>query len=142
MDKGNKILKVTEGLATILMKFKQNEFKGTKGGDLSLKFFEYINVIDKLKNPTYTELAEALDLSKPAVTAIINKLISQDIVYKSRSVKDRRVYFIHLTKEGEKISYAYQQGYLNFVDHVMDSLSEDEVDSFIELSEKIISGGK
>ena len=142
MDERKKILKITQGLTNILMEFKEKSFEGTKAGDLSMQFFHYINVIDELENPTFSDLAESLNLSKPAITAIVNKLIEEDVVYKSQSVEDRRVYFIHLTEEGKKVSSVYQKGYLDFADYVMNSLNEKELKKFIELSEQIISGGQ
>ena len=52
--------------------------------------------------PNFSELAEALSLTKPGVTAIIRKLSNMGLVEKKQSQKDKRVYFVALTQKGKE----------------------------------------
>ncbi|AHD04437.1 MarR family transcriptional regulator [Paenibacillus larvae] len=52
-----------------------------------------LEVVYFLKNPTYSELAEFLNISQPNATYRINKLIKKGYLEKFNDKKDKRVYY-------------------------------------------------
>lgn len=63
----------------------------------------YLSTINELGKPNFTMIAEELQISKPAVSVMIKKLLSMNLVEKEKSVEDRRVMYIKLTEKGKKL---------------------------------------
>lgn len=61
----------------------------------------------RLGEPTPTALAEALKLSKPSVSAIVNRFVKEGYVRKERSTLDRRSFHIQLTEKGQAIAASH-----------------------------------
>jgi DNA-binding MarR family transcriptional regulator len=65
--------------------------------------YYYLLVIHSLQKPNFSQIAEKLSLTKPAVSAIIRKLIHMELVEKLQSTEDKRVYYVELTAKGRCI---------------------------------------
>lgn len=65
--------------------------------------YYYLLVIDSLQKPNFSQIAERLTLTKPAVSAIIRKLINMNLVEKFQSNEDKRIYHVELTEKGRSI---------------------------------------
>ena len=59
--------------------------------------------LDRLGPLSVGELAEAVGISQPAVTRLLDRLESEDLVKSNPSARDRRVRPIALTKTGRKL---------------------------------------
>lgn len=66
---------------------------------LSYNSLLYINVIEQLEDCTVSKLAQALHITKSAVTIKINELVRQKLVLKEQSSMDKRVYYLKLSPE-------------------------------------------
>lgn len=136
MEKETRLLNIIESLSQMIMQVKIAELEKIDATDLTLAQFQYIDVINDIGNPTFTYLAERLNISKPAVTAIINNLIQKKMVSKKQSEDDRRRFHIHLTGDGKKVAQAYRTALRTFAGHIRDSLTECEFDQLLVLLEK------
>lgn len=114
------------------------ELEKIKAADLNMSMCQYIGVIGGFDQPTFTDLAGALGLSKPAVTAIVNKLILSGYVRKEQSDQDKRVFFVCLTPKGRTIADVLKQVHIDFVTTIRKSLSDSEYRQLVMLLEKII----
>lgn len=108
-----------------------------KEGDLTPRQVYYLRIIDGYDALTCSDLAQYTDNSKPTVTEMVNKFISWDCVVKQRSDTDRRVCYIRLTPKGKRIARAEEMQYLRLVEHIENSLTEEEVKQLIELLNKL-----
>lgn len=107
-------------------------------GELTHQQVHYLNTLSKLGNPTLTELANSLRLSKPSVTVLVDKLIQKGYVYKVKSDEDRRSQHLHLAEKGLAFYEAYQQVYDRLSDAIKAKLTPTEVVIFKEILAKII----
>lgn len=98
-----KLADIIEILSKRFLNYKIHELEKYNAENINVNFFQYIDIIGDMEAPTYGELAQKLNLSKPAITAIVNKLIKQNLVYKEQSMTDKRTFYIKLTKNGLKI---------------------------------------
>jgi DNA-binding MarR family transcriptional regulator len=73
-----------------------------------MKQIYYLETIARLDAPTFTDLAEMLDVTKPSVTAIVNLLQRKGYVKRQQSQTDRRAYHIVLTEAGQRIGHLHQ----------------------------------
>jgi DNA-binding MarR family transcriptional regulator len=136
MDNKKRLMEIIEHVSRALVNAKVQKLKRLGGAEINLTQFQYINVIKQNDELTFTGLAEVLNLSKPAVTTIVNKLIEQGYIYKCRSADDRRVYHIHLTPEGKQVAVAYEEASRGYVEGISRRLTEDEFSRMLELMEK------
>jgi len=101
------------------------------GGDssfskLTIHQLQYINAIDELGNPTITQLANKLNITKASVTAGVNKLIDLGYAAKKQSQDDRRVFRVSLTEAGSQLTKAKYQALKEYGDFIASALSKDE----------------
>ena len=93
-------------------------------------------VIHSLQMPNLTQIAEALSLTKPAVSVIIRKLLNLDLIKKMQSEEDKRVFYVELSKKGKSILQGDQAVY-QWVSDTMEEIAEDEKE--LEVMDRMIS---
>lgn len=89
-------------------------------GKFSNNDYYYLLVINSLNRPKFSEVADALSLTKPAVSAIIRKLTKMELVNKVQSDKDKRVFYIELTEKGRDILNGDKEIYRKIVENIVD----------------------
>lgn len=99
-------------LNTILTEEEANKFSNND--------YYYLLVIQSLQRPNFSQIAEKLSITKPAVSVIIRKLISMDLVSKSQSAEDKRVYYVDVTDKGRRILQGDNAIYKWVVDNIAD----------------------
>jgi len=105
--------------------------------DLTATQFHYLEIIGELENPTLTELAVAMKLTKPSVTATIDRLVVKGLVRKVHSDIDKRSSHLHLTEFGEQINKRHDFAHDFVIGLIAKKLSQDEMKSFSILLNKI-----
>ena len=93
---------------------------------LTIHQFQYIDAIHQLGEPTITEIADKLKITKASVTTGINKLVDLGYVIKTQSREDRRVFHVSLTKAGGQLIKAKYQALKEYGEFINASLSKAE----------------
>ncbi|HKF97108.1 MAG TPA: MarR family transcriptional regulator [Steroidobacteraceae bacterium] len=78
---------------------------GDSGISLPSSHFPVLAALDRLGSLSVGELAEAIGISQPAVTRMLDKLESEGLVKSNPSARDRRVRPVALTKAGAKLIF-------------------------------------
>jgi DNA-binding MarR family transcriptional regulator len=138
MDHKKRIMEIFETVSRALVNTKMQKLRKIGAREINLTQFQYINAINRTEDITPTSLSKTLELSKPAVTGIVNKLIEQGYVTKSRSDSDRRVYHIRLTKAGRQVAEAYEAACSEYIDRMTRALKKSELDQLVLLMEKAL----
>jgi DNA-binding MarR family transcriptional regulator len=107
--------------------------------DMTFKQFVYLDIIVKMNNPTYGELARKFKVTKPAVTAIVNKLIDLEYLKRVQSHEDRRVYHIVISDKAEKMLEIEYNAATEYVKHMESCLTKEELEQYITIAEKTIA---
>jgi len=105
---------------------------------LTINQFHYIDAINNLGEPTFTELAAELAVTKASVTAGINKLIAMGYVIKTQSSEDKRVFHVGLTEAGGQLVQAKYQALAEYGEFITGALSENEARQFEEILTKLV----
>jgi DNA-binding MarR family transcriptional regulator len=122
-----------------LFKKLQEEVGNTSGvSQLTISQFQYIDAIHQLGEPTITEIAEKLSITKASVTAGINKLAQRGYVTKTQSREDKRVFRVSLTETGMQLINAKYQALKEYGDFISAALSEDEARQFQAIITKLV----
>jgi len=138
MTKKKRMSDIIETVGQALVNAKVEKLRKIGAPEINLTQFQYISVINQNPDLTFTSMAQALKLSKPAVTSIIHKLIEQGYVYKKQSANDRRVFHIHLTESGKQVAEAYEDSRREYVDGIHHRLTDCEFNQLLELMEKAL----
>ncbi|MCG6535321.1 MAG: MarR family transcriptional regulator, partial [Syntrophales bacterium LBB04] len=75
---------------------------------MPVRQFAYLEQIARLGNPTTSELARKLRVSKPTVSVAVDKLEEAGYVRKTISDEDRRTHHLHLTAKGQQFSRGHE----------------------------------
>lgn len=117
-----------QNLNTIMKEDEVNKFSNND--------YYYLLVIHSLQKPNFTQIADKLSLTKPAVSVIIRKLQNLDLVKKIQSEEDKRVFYVELTKKGASILQGDQAVY-QWVSDMITDIAEDEKELLV--MERILS---
>jgi MarR family transcriptional regulator, transcriptional regulator for hemolysin len=79
------------------------------------------------------QLAEQLDVSKPAVSRELHSLEAKGFITRQQDPDDRRVHRVQLTEQARKIGPAVEQAYNQLYALAMQGISQEELDYFVKL---------
>ncbi len=111
--------------------------KGQIGDDLTNDQHYILRYIHQSKDCTSTELADAFEVKKSAITAIINRMADRGLIQRTRDVNDRRVVYLTLTKEGNTLYENCQEKVQVLVESIISQFNETEITTFINTYEKL-----
>ncbi|MCW7552372.1 MarR family transcriptional regulator [Endozoicomonas gorgoniicola] len=100
--------------------------------DLTAKQFFYLETIDKTPDLTTSQFAKLLNITKPSVTEIINKLHKAGCIYRKKDPNDGRVHFIELTDKGKKVARYKSLAQEDLAIEICDVLTDREANQFME----------
>jgi DNA-binding MarR family transcriptional regulator len=121
------------------LKKTQLEASGDSGFSiLTIHQLQYINAIDELGNPTITQLANKLSITKASVTAGVNKLIDLGYAAKKQAQDDRRVFRVSLTVAGRQLTKAKYQALKEYGEFITSALSKDEARQLEAILTKLV----
>jgi DNA-binding MarR family transcriptional regulator len=99
----------------------------------------YIDTIKMLGNPNLGEIAKALKLSKPSVTAIVDKLASKGYIEKFQSDEDRRSFHVHLSAKGKNLVKMHAETHNKIVDMLQNNLGSKDLKKLVTILNKVVS---
>jgi len=137
-------LNITNEINDFYYRMALHELQMMNEGDyyhgLSYNSILYINVISLMeKDCTVSGLAEALKVTKSAVTLKVNELVKQGAVEKVQSEEDRRVYRLRLTPEMKKTVGLYDRVFDRIGNEIREHYTEQELNLFGEILHMISS---
>jgi len=91
----------------------------------------------KAEKLTMKELAEKIDKDKSTVTALVDKLIKQGYVEKTRDIEDNRVVFVTLTENGKALKPMFDKISKDLLSIVYKDIPQDEREVLINTLKKI-----
>ena len=97
---------------------------------LSYNSLLYVNVIDQMRECTVSRLSEALGVTKSAVTLKVNELVKQGIVVKVQSSEDRRIYYLTLSPETQRMMREYDVIFGGIEKELRKQYSQEQLEQF------------
>lgn len=86
---------------------------------------------------TSSELAEAFEVNKSAITAIINRMTERKLIERTRDESDRRVVYLTVTQEGKALFEKTEERIHRLVESIITKFEFDEIQGFIQTYEKL-----
>ncbi|ETI67114.1 MarR family winged helix-turn-helix transcriptional regulator [Neobacillus vireti] len=111
--------------------------KGKIGDDLTNDQHYILRYISQSDECTSSELADAFEVNKSAITAIINRMVDKGLIQRTRDENDRRVVYLTLTDEGNILYQNCQEKIQFLVESIITQFEESEIKNFINTYEKL-----
>lgn len=101
--------------------------------------YYYLTTIYNMDNPNLGEVAEKLKLTKPAISALVKRMIKNELIEKIQSDEDGRIYYIKVTERGRKIIEGDNAVYSQFTSLISEIISEDQLKELNCLLNEVVS---
>ncbi|AHM57995.1 transcriptional regulator, MarR family (plasmid) [Peptoclostridium acidaminophilum DSM 3953] len=85
---------------------------------------------------TVSMISELLEISKPAVSQMINVLEEKGLVDRITTKKDRRVVYVKLTDAGVQSLKKAMESYMTNINGIFEKMGEEDTAEFLRLLEK------
>lgn len=116
-----------------------NTLSDKQAGSFNMNDYYYLTSIYQLGTPKLGELAAKLNLTKPAISALVKRLEKNELIIKTQSEQDKRVYHVSLTDKGIKIIEGDNKLYLELSNLISELLTDAQMDSVNNLLLQIVS---
>ncbi|MDP5274552.1 MarR family winged helix-turn-helix transcriptional regulator [Chengkuizengella axinellae] len=127
-------------LGRLFMQFKQLERHPRVFGEAGPLTPSEIHTIDAISCESgilMSELAARLSVTKGAVSQIVKKLESKQLVQRTPHPEDSRAVMISLTEKGIIAFQAHRELHQNFYKELSDQLNQDEIQIFEKCIQKL-----
>jgi DNA-binding MarR family transcriptional regulator len=132
------LIEFIDTLDSSLKKFQKQMGQGSGFSKLTINQFHYIDAVNDIGNPTITQIADRLKITKASVTAGINKLVNLGFVRKNQSNEDKRVFHVSLTEEGEHLINLKYHVIKEYEEFISSALSAEEARQFEDILSKLV----
>jgi DNA-binding MarR family transcriptional regulator len=106
--------------------------------NFNMNDYYYLTSIYQLGTPKLGELATKLNLTKPAISALVKRLEKNELIVKIQSKEDKRVYFLNLTDKAIRIIEGDNKLYENLSNTFSDFLTDEEMNIVDNLLRKVV----
>ena len=137
MDKKEIVLDTVEMISQLMGELESQAFESEGFSEITMRQMLYLETIDFLGTPTFSDLAEHLRVTLPSVSGIIKRLIHLGYVQKQQSADDGRVYFLSLTEKGLRFNDLHDEVHKILAQRIIKNLKDEEIEDLAELLSKI-----
>lgn len=141
----NKKREVIKSLETFIIERENNNKKRIykkKEDDIDLSLTQYhiIEIIDKKTNVNNKTLSQLLNISAPAISKSMRKLLNQALVYEMHTKENKKVKFYRLTEAGKSFSKVHDELHeraTNKYYQILSDFNEAELEAIIKFLNKV-----
>jgi DNA-binding MarR family transcriptional regulator len=134
------VLNTVEMISQLMGELESIAFEQEGFSDITMHQMLYLETIARLKHPTFGEIADSLNVTRPSVSTIIKKLIKLGYVKKIQSLEDGRVYNLYLTDKGLRFNELHNEVHQILARRITENLDRDEIESLEKSLTKITTG--
>lgn len=138
MPRSYTLVEIIEILTGLIGEYEEEIFEQFQKAGITAKQANYLEAIKTLGNPNQVELAGELGLSKPSITAIIDKLSARGFVKKTQSDEDRRSFHLHLTDKGQRMTQMHDETHRRIADLLVKNLNREDEKQLVALLNKVV----
>lgn len=106
--------------------------------NLTTRQLNCIELVKNMKNPTLSELAQKLNITKPSTSVMLDRLKEHGYLIRVKSDNDRRSAHVHLTDKGEKAAQVHTEVHEEIAKQLSKELTVSEKEILIVLLNKAI----
>lgn len=107
--------------------------------DFNISDYYYLTAIAHMNHPNFGDVAEALNLTKPAISALIKRLMHHELIEKVQCQEDKRIFYLSLTEKGEAMIEGDHSLYTRLASKLSHSIGEDKLEELDYLLDAVVS---
>jgi len=119
--------------------------KNIRQYDLNMTEFIILAHLNIKETEQIQKLGDIAYITSGTITYNVNKLIKKEYVIKKQDFKDKRVFLVSLTKQGEKVYKKVFEKYIMYLDNILDGFTKETKQMFINqiqyFNKQINNGG-
>jgi DNA-binding MarR family transcriptional regulator len=139
MDETPSLENLTFYITELISEMESQAFQRAGFAELSMRQVAYLETILRLGHPSFRELAEALQVTPPSVTAIVGRLIKLGYVRKERDDDDLRSYHIIPSDKSWEFARIHNEIHKSVVQKLTANLNEAEIQQLAGLIMKSLA---
>lgn len=132
-----------EKIYEIMQKFQKARINAKTAREMPRSEMKMLKMIkinsSETEGVNISTLSELLEISKSAVSQIINALEDKGFVERITTKNDRRVVYVRLTESGEQCFAKVVEAFLQRMAQVFDKMGEEDTKELLRLLEKLYS---
>lgn len=101
--------------------------------------YYYLTVIDQMENPKLGQLADELRLTKPAISAIVKRLMKNDLIEKTQSEEDKRIFHLKVTEKGQKIIEGDYKSFNDLSELLEHTVSKEQINVLNQVLDQVVN---
>ena len=130
-----------EKIYEIMQKFQKMRVNASLSGEIPRSELKMLKMIkmnsSEVEGVKISTLSELLDISKSAVSQVINALEDKGNVVRITTKNDRRVVYVRLTESGEECFAKELQVFFNGMNKIFTKMGEEDTEELLRLLEKL-----
>lgn len=130
-----------EKIYEIMEKFRRNMMNKKMSGEIPRSEFKLLKVVKmnstEKEGVTISSLSDHLEISKSAVSQMINLLEDEGYIERVFTKNDRRLVYVRLTDGGEKYIAQRYQEFLESMTEIFNRMGEKDTEELLRLLEKL-----
>lgn len=137
MNKETIVIQTVEMISQLMGELESKAFEQEGYSDITMHQMLYLETIGQLEQPTFGDIANHLNVTRPSVSTIIKKLIHSGYINKQQSPEDGRVYHLHLTEKGLRFNELHTEVHQILAHRITENLATDEIEALSDLLTKL-----
>jgi len=109
-----------------IIHIEEDAIKKGAFSDLSITEIQTIEAVGLYGSKSMSEIASTLDITMGTLTIAVDKLIKKGYMERSRSVTDRRIVNVSLTRRGKLAYRIHEKFHLDMVKAIMTDFTHEE----------------
>jgi DNA-binding MarR family transcriptional regulator len=97
--------------------------------DIAPPHFEIMKLLEEAGTLHVAEIGEKLQIARPQMTHLIDRLVELDIVERQMGIEDRRMINIMLSGKGKRIIKEHDSDIMNATREMLSCLTDEELES-------------
>lgn len=110
-----------------------------KEADFNISDFYYLTAIYNMEHPNFGDVAEALNLTKPAVSALIKRLMRHELIEKIQCEEDKRIFYLSLTQKGKDMIEGDSRLFSQIETLISRKVNTDQLKALDDLLDVVVS---
>lgn len=131
--------RVSEIMPAIMKEFLRSQAGDFHKMKITLPQLAIMNILERAREANMTDLAKAMNVTTSAMTGVVERLVRDGYVDRSRDTKDRRIVHIKLTAKGLKTIRAAIEDRKRVTIKMFGMISQEEREKYLEILEHIKS---
>jgi len=131
------ILKLLEIIALLRKKQHNGETIFNEIG-LTQSYFNILFIIENFDGISTSELSLKTGISVPNCSKAVDNLVSIGLVIRENDTVDKRVYKIHLSKEGKITIKQYKESLIDNLKKITEKLDDNDINTLVNASNDLV----